>query len=372
MNTRTNHFQHIHIIGLGLIGSSLARAIHEKKLTETLIGCDANEVAVAYALKNGFIDKGSKDAAYDIAQADLVIIATPTGLLEKICTHIAPHLKAGCVVMDTGSVKSTPLEIMLRCLPEHAVIIPAHPIAGSEQSGVSSGRADLFDKKRIIISPEKPLPEDTLQHVASFWQALGARVEAMPADMHDRIYGYMSHLPQLLAYAATTVVSPHAEELIASPKLRQFVRLYGSDTVLWSNIFCLNKDILLPALDRYLSVITHIINELKTAPADAAPAKDDAESLTRTGLFPRIVASCLVTTIMEAEKNAGLSFARYAGGGFSDFSAPSHSTPEEDMEHISTHYQLVIPLLERFENQLLFIRSIIEKNDESLLAESLK
>ncbi len=365
-------FAQINIIGLGLIGSSIARAVRDNKLSDTLIGCDANEVAVAYALKNGFIDKGSKDAAYNIAQADLVIIATPTGILEQICTHIAPHLKAGCVVMDTGSVKVTPLEIMLRCLPEHAVIIPAHPIAGSEQSGVSSGKADLFDKKRVIISPEKPLPEDTLQHIASFWQALGARVEAMPADMHDRIYGYISHLPQLLAYAATAIVSPQTDELLASQKLRQFTRLYASDTVLWSNILCLNSAIILPALDRYLSVITHIINELKTAPADAAPAKDDAENLTRTGLFPRIVASCLITTVMEAEKNSGLSFARYAGGGFKDFSAPSETTPEEDMEHISTHYRLVIPLLERFEKQLLFIRDIIEKNDEALLAESLK
>lgn len=366
-------FAQVNIIGLGLIGSSLALAIREAGLAQTIVGCDANELSVAYALKHHITDRANTDPTQDIATADLVIIATPTGKLANICTTIAPLLKDGCVVMDTGSVKKLPLAIMMQYLPEHTVIIPAHPIAGSEQSGVSSGRADLFIKKRVIISPEKPLSEDMLRQVASFWQTIGARVEAMPADMHDRIYGYMSHLPQFLSYATIGIVNPTAEELMAAPKLRQFTRLMGSDATLWSNIFTLNQDILLPAIDRYMGVITHIIGELNSAPADALETGNaDAERITRNSLFPRIIASCLVTTIMEAEKNAGMSFARYAGTGFADFTAISDTTPEEDLEHISTHYRLVIPLLTQLRDRMLYLRGLLEKNDEALLAESLK
>lgn len=360
------------IIGLGLIGSSLARAIHKARIADTIIGVDESEVSLAFARKGGFIDKGMTDAALAVQNADMVIIATPTGVLERMCKLIAPHIKQAALVMDTGSVKRLPLEIMLKNLPHHAVIVPTHPIAGSEQSGVSAGRGDLFHKKRIIITPQAPLAETELQRVANFWQHFESRVEAMPADMHDRIYGYISHLPQLLAFASSQVVSPSQDELEKSETLSQFVRLYGSDARMWSNIFCMNQDVLLPALDRYLSVVSHIRGELANAPKEASAAPAAADPIARTSLFPRLVASCLITTIMEAEKNAGLSFARFAGTGFADYTAPANAPPEEDMEHISSHYRAVVPLLDRFCEQLVAIRGIIATNDEHLLSEALK
>lgn len=366
-------FSTVAIIGLGLIGSSIARAVCQQKMADTVIGVDANEISLAFARKQGFIDKSVTDPSLATQLADLIIIATPTGALARVCEAIKHHIKPGAIVMDTGSVKRLPLAIMQEILPTHALIIPAHPIAGSEQSGVSAGKAELFEKKRLIITPDSPIDEASFKRITEFWQGLGARVEAMPADMHDRIYGYVSHLPQLLAFAAGGIANPSAHELENSAVLSQFMRLYDSDTVLWSNILHLNSDIILPALDRYIGVIEHIIKELGNAPADAliTDAKGDTAK-SRHSLFPRIIASCLITTVMEAEKNAGLSFARYAGSGFADFTAPAHTAPDKDLEDISNQYRHVIPLLSRFVQQLVFLRGLIAADDEALLAESLK
>ena len=339
----------ITIIGLGLIGSSIARAAHSRNIAKHIIGVDSNEVTLGYARKNGFVSDTSTDAAAAVKDADIVIIATPTPLLAGICKEIASVLKSGALVMDTGSVKQLPLAVMGEFLPAHALIVPAHPIAGSEQSGIAAGHEDLLEKKRIIITPDAPLSTAALQQVNSFWQSLGARVEAMPAALHDTIYGYVSHLPQLLAYGAAEVVD-------ASGALSRFLRIAASDRTLWRDIFLLNAEVITAALDRYLDALSHIHRELKSAPHDAEIKETNADT---NMLFARIAASCLVTTVMEAEKKAGVPFARFAGTGFADFTSPATSEPEGDLEHISNHYAALIPMLAAYEVELLKLRSVI-------------
>lgn len=365
-----NHaYQKVTVIGLGLIGSSIARAVHKQKLSSDIAGVDNNELSLSYARKHGFIDQASMRAADAVEGSDLVIIATPTHLLADICKQIAPKLKHGTLVMDVGSVKQIPLEVMTEHLPEHALIVPAHPIAGSEKSGVSAGNAELFEKKRVVITPSAPLTHDQLQKVTKFWQALGARVEAMPAELHDTVYGYVSHLPQLLAFAVRPIVSASEKEISGNAALSKFLRISHSDIELWCGIFLLNREIMMNVASRYLDVITHIRKELASAPEDVASKDSDQ---TRLSLFPRIVASCLITTVMEAEKKTSVVFTRFAGTGFADFTTPATTAPDADLEKISDHYAQMTELMAALEARLTNIIDALESESAVALAKALE
>ncbi len=339
-------FDKITIIGLGLIGSSVARAVHENKLAGSVVGCDGNEVSLAFARKNGFIDSALSDAQLAVADADLVIISTPPSTLGEVAESIAPNLKHGAIVMDMASVKQPAINAIAPHIPPHAIFIPAHPIAGSEQAGVRAGRADLFVKKRIIITPDAPPEDELLKKITSFWQAMGARIEGMPAEIHDMLYGYMSHLPQLIAFCLKKPLGIFFEKTDENPVYKSFLRIAHSSPALWAEIFAQNKDNILKGLDRYIDVVSHVHAELKNAP-EGEESKNDA-LLANSVLFPRIVASCLVTTVMEAEKNAGFPFARYAGTGFADLTAPTLVEPEADIEQISAQYKLVEVIVGEF------------------------
>ena len=358
-------FERITIIGMGLIGSSIARAAHAHGVAKTIVGYDHNEVSLAYARKHDFITFGTSELDKAVEGSNLVILATPPSTLGDIATAIAPHLSNGAIVMDVCSVKEAAIAAIAPHMPEGVYFIPAHPIAGSEQSGVASGRSDLFEKKRIVVTPEKPDENLPLQNVFSFWKALGARCEAMPPQMHDMVYAYVSHLPQLLAFAAGMSLedAPADDEL-----LQKFLRLSDSNPDLWIDIFIMNKAPLLKALDRYLDVINHVIGEFAQAPGDATETDADKASA-RSALFPRIAASCLITTVMEAEKVAGFSFARYAGTGFADFTYPASQPPEGDIESISNQYTEVGVVLAEYKQRLAAFRHAIATDEGSIFAE---
>ena len=353
----TPTFNQITIIGLGLIGSSIARSVHQNKLAGVIIGCDQNEISLAFARKEKFIDIGNSDLQSAVAGSDLVIIATPPSTLSDIAQEIAPHLAAGAIVMDTASVKRPAIEAISPHLPKNIIFMPTHPIAGSEQAGVRAGRADLFVKRRVIITPSEPPNAELLNKLTNFWSAMGARLEGMPADIHDLIYAYMSHLPQLIAFCVEQPLGDFFEQTDDRPIYKTFLRIANSDPQLWAEIFEMNKDNILKGLDRYIDVVTQVHKELKTAP-EGEESKHD-EPLAYTSLFPRIVASCLVTTVMEAEKNAGIPFARYAGTGFADFSAPALIPPDADIEHISAQYKLVEAILDKFLLRLKLFRTAL-------------
>ena len=361
-------FERIAIIGLGLIGSSIARAAHQAELAQTIVGCDSNDMSLAFGRKQGFIDVATSSPAQAVENADLVIIATPTRGLEAVLQLIEKSLKPLCMVMDTGSVKQPALTLMKKYLPMNVYAIPAHPIAGSDKLGVSAGRADLFHKKKVIITPEEPLSNELLRSINQFWQAFGARVEGMPADIHDMIYSYVSHLPQLLAFASGQCISPTPVELDHYQILHKFFRLSGSSPNLWANIIALNHENIAVALDRYLDAVAHIIVELRSAPEGEQSGGNVA--IARLELFPRIAASCLITTVMEAEKKAGFAFARYCGTGFADFTSPAMSPPDNDIENIAAHYQEVLVILEHYYALLTGWRILIAEANESGLENS--
>ncbi len=360
-------FERITVIGLGLIGSSIARAIHERGLATTIVAYDRNEVSLAYGRKHGFVDIAELKLKDAVANSDVIIIATPPNTLEDIAKKIASALKPGAIVMDVCSVKQPAVESIEPHLPKNVYFLPAHPIAGSEHSGVAAGRADLFEHKRVIITPSDPsVIEPIFQQVDTFWKSMGAKVEAMPAHLHDLVYAYVSHLPQLLAFAAGSVLDIPPETESADDLLRIFLRLSHSNTDMWTEIFLLNKDNIVTALNRYLDAIDHIKTELCEAPDDA-PIPESDTVLARTALFPRVVASCLITTVMEAEKKAGFSFARYAGPGFADFTYPASQSPEGDIESIANQYVAVVEVLEEFTARLKALSLAISTGNEDYL-----
>lgn len=367
-----NQFERITIIGLGLIGSSVARAARERHIATTIIACDHNEVSLAYGRKHGFIDIAESDLAASVTDSDLVLIATPPSSLETIAKAIAPALKEGCIVMDVCSVKEPAISAITPHIPKNVHYIPAHPIAGSEHSGVSAGRSDLFERKRIILTPADPTGiKPILDKVGEFWRAMDAKVEAMPAHLHDMVYAYVSHLPQLLAFAAGTVLEPYAstanDPTPEGELLQKFLRISHSNSEMWIDIFLLNKDNILKALNRYLDAIVYIKNELSQAPEEEIVPPSD-ELLARTALFPRVVASCLITTVMEAEKKAGFPFARFAGSGFADFTYPASQSPEGDIESIANQYQAVIAVLGDYIERLKALSLAIDSGEaEELL-----
>lgn len=361
---RTLLFEQVTIIGLGLIGSSIARGVREYRVSSHIVGCDANDATLAYARSSGIINAASLDAGIAVKGSDLVIIATPPSALGDTAKAIASHLSKGAIVMDVASVKQAAIAAIAPALPAHVSYIPAHPIAGSEKSGVKAGTADLFINKRVIVTPAEITENAALQRVTSFWTALGARVEGIPADLHDKIYACVSHLPQLLAFAAGQSIPADGKQ---SEMLVGFMRLSRSAPELWMDIFALNKANLLTALDRYLDAATHIQKELETGSTEPPGAHD--EWLASHVLFPRIAASCLVTTVMEAERNAGFSFARYTGTGFASFTAALSQPPEEDIEGISGNFQAVAKVLHAYTSTLKSWREwIIAGNFDTLQA----
>jgi len=347
MHTKTL-FDRVTIIGLGLIGSSIARGIKKQGLAATVVGCDLNETSLAFGRQQNIIDVAAYDPAVSVSNSQMVILCTPPSTLGNVSRLIGPALMHNAIVMDTCSVKHVAMQAMTAQLPTTIQLVPAHPIAGSEQTGVMAGRADLFVNRRVIVTPDKPLQGDVLQKVNAFWEALGARVEGMPASLHDHLYAYVSHLPQLLAFACAVPLAHHlsGKEEIPSEQLIKFLRLSASNQDLWADIFKLNKDNIINALDAYLNVISHIHDELTQAPEEDVSARDD--NLARSRLFPLIAASCLVTTVMQAEKKAGFSFARFAGTGFVDFTAPATSPPDEAIGQISNQSLALRPVLREF------------------------
>ncbi|MFO0388818.1 MAG: prephenate dehydrogenase [Alphaproteobacteria bacterium] len=358
-------FERIAIIGLGLIGSSIARAAREHKLANTIVGCDKNHTALAYAQAHHFVDVISHEPEEAVAQSELVILATPPSTFEHITKFIAPALRHGAIVMDTASVKRTAIQFIHGHLPEHVYFIPAHPIAGSEQSGVSAGRADLFSKRYVIVTPDAPEMSESLQKITAFWKGMGAKIEGMPADMHDMIYAYVSHLPHLLAYAARLTLHTSAN----APQLQTFLRLSNSNPDLWSELFYLNQDNILTALNRYVDATNHVLYELEQAPDDAP--QNDNEDIARTLLFPRIAAACLITTAMEAERKAGVPFARFAGQGFADFVSPASAPPDADIENISGHSKQVAALIRDYNRRLALVHDLLARNQYKELSQVL-
>jgi len=253
--------ERVAIVGLGLIGSSIARAIKDRLPGVMVTGHDASADVCDQARTLGLCDHIADTADAAVAGADLVILAVPVGRMADAAAAIAPGLKAEAIISDVGSSKTSVAEALAKALPDHAVI-PAHPVAGTENSGPAAGFASLFDGRWCIVTPGADAPADAVAALTTFWEALGARVDVMDAAHHDLVLAVTSHLPHLIAYTIVGTAS-ELEEVTESEVIkysaggfRDFTRIAASDPVMWRDVFLANKDAVLATLQRFNEDLT--------------------------------------------------------------------------------------------------------------------
>ncbi len=249
-------FKQVTMIGVGLIGGSLALVMKRKHLATKVIGYDRRRWNLQKAVTVGMIDRYFLTLQKAVQDSDLVILATPMGTFERICQGIAPYLKPGAIVTDVGSVKGALVEKMASFMPEHAYFVGGHPIAGREKSGVEAAREELFEGNLCILTPTAKTPAKVLSRVAAFWTAVGASVVKVDPLRHDAIMAAVSHLPHLVAYAMVEVLA-HPKIAKMDPiaysggGLRDFTRIAESSPEMWRDIFLLNDQKMVEMIDLY-------------------------------------------------------------------------------------------------------------------------
>jgi cyclohexadieny/prephenate dehydrogenase len=250
-------FSRLSLIGLGLIGSSLARAARELNLVGEIVAADRDPAVRARLAEIGIVDRIAADAAEAAVGADIVILCVPVGVCGAVAAEIAPALGQGCIVSDAGSVKGAVVAAMTPHLPAHVHFVPAHPVAGTEHSGPDAGFASLFYKRWCILTPPSGTDEAAIARLVSFWEAMGAVVDRMTPEHHDLVLAITSHLPHLIAYnivgTAADLETVTESEVIkfSAGGFRDFTRIAASDPTMWRDVFLHNKDAVLEMLSRF-------------------------------------------------------------------------------------------------------------------------
>ncbi len=250
-------FGKVALLGVGLIGSSLALACRRHGLVGELAGYARRPETRATIERLGLTDSVHDDPAEAVAGADLVVLCVPVGANAAVAEAMAPGLKAGAIVSDVGSVKQAVIRDVGPFLPDGVHFVPGHPIAGTEHSGPEAGFADLFEERYCVLTPPPGTDEAAVEKVAELWRRCGARVEAMEAAHHDKVLAMTSHLPHLISYTIVGTAFDLAEsergEVIkyAAGGFRDFTRIAGSDPVMWRDIFLNNREAVLEILQRF-------------------------------------------------------------------------------------------------------------------------
>jgi len=263
------------IIGLGLLGGSIGRATKKYASDLHIYGYDLTEATIDRALEIGFIDEGSTDLESVIPHADLVILCAPLGAFAALAKDIIPLMKKGAVLSDTGSVKGSVVKAVSPFLTDDIHFIPAHPIAGTEQSGVEAGFADLFQNKRLILTPLDSADTEVMLALTGFWKDLGSVVEVMDIEHHDQVFAVVSHIPHLIAYnivgTAANLEQVSEQEVIrfSASGFRDFTRLASSDPVIWRDVFLHNKEAVLDMLGRFTEDLFDLQRAIRYADSDA-------------------------------------------------------------------------------------------------------
>jgi prephenate dehydrogenase len=263
------------VIGVGLIGGSFALALKKARIVKHVVGVGRSRKNLQVALRRGVIDHIETDAAHAVADADLVLVGAPVGQMPGIFARIAPALPKHAVVTDAGSTKQDVIAAARRHLGAHfAQFVPAHPIAGTEHSGAGAAFPELFRDRNLILLPQKETKAAAVRLVRAAWLACGARIVRLGAAEHDEIFGAVSHLPHVVAFALVNQLGQRrdAKRLLgfSGGGLRDTVRIAGSSPEMWRDICIANRAALVPLVDGYIS-------ELEAA--RAALAAGDGESL---------------------------------------------------------------------------------------------
>jgi cyclohexadieny/prephenate dehydrogenase len=269
-------FNRVCIIGFGLIGSSLARAIRKNNLSREIICVDKDASVCERALSLGLADKAIVGPADGVVGADLVVIATPVGAYDEVILMISGHLKKDTIVTDVGSVKQAVIKSARPLIDAHIAFIPVHPIAGTADSGPDAGSAELFAGRWIILTSEDNDAPLAQEKIIDLWRACGGKVVIMTASQHDNIFAAISHLPQMIAYslvnAAADLERQAGHDILAffGSGFKDTTRIAGSNPDMWRDICLYNKDAILQTIHNF---------KVHIALLEGAIAAEDAKQL---------------------------------------------------------------------------------------------
>ncbi|ACM27966.1 prephenate/arogenate dehydrogenase family protein [Agrobacterium rhizogenes] len=267
-------FDRIALIGIGLIGSSIAHDIKRLGLAKEVVIAtrSAETLKRAEELKLG--DRYTPSSADAVKDADLVIVSVPVGASESVAKEIAAHLKPGAIVTDVGSTKASVIAQMQPHMPDNVYFIPGHPIAGTEKSGPDAGFAGLFEGRWCIFTPIPGTDEQAIKRLRHFWESLGSRVDEMDAAHHDKVLAIVSHLPHLIAYnivgTADDLETVTESEVIkySASGFRDFTRLAASDPTMWRDICLHNRDAILEMLSRFSEDLSSLQRAIRWGEGD--------------------------------------------------------------------------------------------------------
>ena len=258
----TKLFDRVALIGVGLIGSSLARVLRRDSPQTRIVACARSAGTLETVRRLGLADETSDDPAAAVAGADLVVIATPLSAYGEIGRRIAPALREGAIVTDVGSVKGAAIAALRPELPSRVHFVPGHPVAGTEHSGPEAGFAELFRDRWCILTPPPGTAPEAVAKITLLWEQAGMRVVTMEAEHHDKVLAVTSHLPHLIAYTIVGTATELGEDLqsevvaFSAGGFRDFTRIAASDPVMWRDIFLENRDAVLELLQRFSEDLT--------------------------------------------------------------------------------------------------------------------
>ncbi|KAA0698581.1 prephenate/arogenate dehydrogenase family protein [Neorhizobium sp. P12A] len=267
-------FDRICLIGIGLIGSSIAHDLRRLGLTGEIIVADHGAAALKRAEELGLGDRYLASAADAVRDADLVIVCVPVGASESVAKEIAGSLKPGAIVTDVGSTKASVIAQMQPHMPDNVNFIPGHPLAGTEKSGPDAGFPGLFEGRWCIFTPLPGTNEDALRKLRRFWETLGSKVDEMDAEHHDKVLAIVSHLPHLIAYnivgTADDLETVTESEVIkySASGFRDFTRLAASDPTMWRDVCLHNRDAILEMLARFSEDLAYLQRAIRWGEGD--------------------------------------------------------------------------------------------------------
>lgn len=281
------HINKLAIIGVGLIGGSLAIALRSAGVVEKIIGCGRAEANLKKAVELGVIDEYTHEVKEAVKSADVVFVAVPLGAMKTVFQQMKGHLTDGAIVTDGGSAKATVIEDWISVFGNDSQFVAGHPIAGTENSGVEAALPDLYQNRRVIVTPTETSAPDKLAEVISLWKACGAEVSQMSVAQHDQVLAATSHLPHVLAYGLVETLDRMEEHndifKYAAGGFRDISRIASSNPEMWRDICLSNADALSPILDQFIEELQSLSSLIKQKDGDkllnvfsnAKKARDD-------------------------------------------------------------------------------------------------
>ena len=252
-------FRRLALIGIGLIGSSVARVARQRgDLAGEVVANARTRATLERVVELGIVDRVESDPARAVAGADCVMLCAPVGSYAELAEMIAPHLSPGAILTDVGSTKQSVIRDVGPLVPEGVHFVPAHPVAGTEYSGPDAGFATLFEGRWALLTPPPGTDPAACEKIAELWRRCGSMVETMDPDHHDRVLAIVSHLPHLIAFTICGTADDLADESrrevlqFAASGFRDFTRIAASDPVMWRDVFLNNREALLEMLARFM------------------------------------------------------------------------------------------------------------------------